>query len=649
MLVTFRALAPTLVVLAALAPRSIAAAETVPARPAVVAAATADAADPVVRVDESALRYYAAQHATARVDAEIRRLRTLYPGWEPPADLYDPGANDDQALWDLFGKGRLDEMKLEIDRRAARRPGWHPSAEMVEKLRRAEKRGELVAAATASDWAGVLRLADDEPTLVDVADLDVLWRVAEAAHRTGADDRALGLYRLALSGPATAEERRGTVRKAIAVVGPTAAGALFAEERRGADGKGEFDDLRLDLSRAALGEWLRPDRTDPVPEADRARLAAAAKAADAAAGDAALAGWVERKRHDDAAAADWFARALAHGGDARATLGAALTAESRGRRDEAIRLASTRTEDAEVGALYLRLVAADLTRPKPAPLAAETLARYAATTERLESGDAAQALAWYAYATRRFEPARAWFARAMTWQPSAKTAEGHLLAVRALGDRAALEHLAADYRGRFPELPPIEKAAEPDRRVAAAAAKPSCPALLAEGARTMPSDPGRSLALGWCLMERNRAEEAARAFAAADRGDGRVRAEAAYGRSLAHLRSGRTEDAARVAADGALSVDRRDEIGRIVLAQQAIAAFDRENWPTVLDVLDRRRAHAAEPRDLMTMRAWALHHLGRDGEAHGVFTLLDRQLSTAETRSGLAATDLEAQRLARRS
>ncbi|WP_404289018.1 hypothetical protein ACD578_23600 [Microvirga sp. RSM25] len=37
------------------------------------------------QVDESALRYFASQGDTRRVNAEIARLRALYPNWTPPA------------------------------------------------------------------------------------------------------------------------------------------------------------------------------------------------------------------------------------------------------------------------------------------------------------------------------------------------------------------------------------------------------------------------------------------------------------------------------------------------------------------------------------------------------------------------------------
>ena len=607
------------------------------------AAPTADNADPsnpIVRVDESALRYYASQHATSRVEAEIRRLRALYPGWEPPADLYKPGAGDEQALWDLYGKNRIDDLKLEIERRAARQPGWRPSPDMVEKLRRKEMRNELVTASDKADWQGVLKIVEREPLLVGPADLDVLWRIAEATARTGGEDHALDLYRLALSGAQNPAERQGTIRKALATIGTDRVATLMTDERPGPDGKGEFEPVRLDLARARLGEWLRPDARGPLPEADVARLAQIADGAGGSAGDATLLGWVEHKRKNETAASKWFAAALARGADAKATLGAMLAAEASGRHDAALDLALARTDDAEVGALFLDLVSSDLTRPQPPVIAPPRLARFAAVAEKLESGDAAQALAWYAYNARQLDASRAWFAKAMAWRPNAKTAEGHLLAVKASGDRPALERLAVEYRGRFPDLPPVERLERaPTRATTAAAnagpAKRSCTDLLAARGRPAGSA-ADALATGWCLMDAKRNEEAALAFDAARRvADGKAAAEAAYGQSLAYLRSGRTEDAARIA--GALSQDRREEIGRIVLAQQAIARFERQDWRATLDTLDRRRAHVAEPRDLMTMRAWALYHLGHRAESHEVFGLLDAQMSTAETRAGLVA------------
>ena len=60
-------------------------------------------------VDESALKYYASLHNTARVDAEIRRLKTLHPNWAPPPNLYSTAGsgNDEQPFWDLLAENRF--------------------------------------------------------------------------------------------------------------------------------------------------------------------------------------------------------------------------------------------------------------------------------------------------------------------------------------------------------------------------------------------------------------------------------------------------------------------------------------------------------------------------------------------------------------
>jgi len=587
-------------------------------------------ADPVVRVDESALRYYAAQHAQSRVEAEIRRLKALNPGWEPPTDLNRPlGAGEDQALWDLYGRDRIDDMKLEIDRRMVRQPGWRPSPEMVEKLRRKEMRQDLVAASDRGDWSVVTGLAEREPMLIDGGDLDVIWRVAEATAKTGTESRALDLYRSALAAAPGAEERLATVRKAMAALGAEAVTPLLAEERRG-----EFEPLRLDLARARIGEAVKPAATATAPAEDLTRLSAVAERGDGAAGDAALIGWYALKQGAAEKAFAWFERARARGGDAKATLGAALAADRAGKREEARTIAAAGAGDAEVAALFLDLVAADLGGANPAPLPPDRLKRFVEVIEKLESGDAAQGLAWYAFKARQYEPARAWFAKAMVWRPSAKSAEGHLLALKALGDRPTFEKLSGDYRDRFADLVPVPGFAVVTASHGGRVAKKSCAALVAGAGRTA-SD---RLATGWCLMELDRGDEAVAAFEAARRGDGRLAAEAAYGLSLAHLRAGRTDAAASIAAGGDLPGARREEVGRVALAQQAIARFDAHDWRGAIATLDRRRRHVAEPRDLATMRGWALYHLGLKAEANAIFAELDAQISTRETRMGLAAT-----------
>ena len=57
-------------------------------------------------VDETALRYYAQTRDLKRLGAELRRLKTLYPDWDAPEDLFDAPTNiSEQPLWDIFGSG----------------------------------------------------------------------------------------------------------------------------------------------------------------------------------------------------------------------------------------------------------------------------------------------------------------------------------------------------------------------------------------------------------------------------------------------------------------------------------------------------------------------------------------------------------------
>ena len=122
-------------------------------------------------------------------------------------------------------------------------------------------------------------------------------------------------------------------------------------------------------------------------------------------------------------------------------------------------------------------------------------------------------------------------------------------------------------------------------------------------------------------------------------GVGSTRDDAAYGKSLAELRSNLTDSAVQAASSGNLSPQRRNEIGVAVLAQRAQGFYAQGAYREVLASLDQRMAHAPETRDLSMMRGWSLYHLDRLPEAERLFTALDRQTSTKDSRQGLGAVD----------
>src|SRR6185503_6459002 len=86
------------------------------------------------QVDESALRYFASQGDTRRVNAEIARPRALYPNWTPPSDLSQlsgsPGAPPPdpliERLWNLYREDRIAEVRAAIAVRQATHAAWKP-------------------------------------------------------------------------------------------------------------------------------------------------------------------------------------------------------------------------------------------------------------------------------------------------------------------------------------------------------------------------------------------------------------------------------------------------------------------------------------------------------------------------------------------
>lgn len=621
--------------------------------------------DPVVAsepqisgVDESALRYYAAQNNRERVEAEIRRLRTLHPGWNPPKDLFTGAAraNPNQDLWDLFAQDQLGALRSEIARRQAGDAAWQPPAELLEKIARKETRMRLIEASDAGRSAEVIASVETDPLLLTVSDLDVLWRVAAAYAASGATGEAFDLYRLALAaGDVATSDKRATAQKAVSVLPLSQSHRLLDELRQAAVPGLDVSDVERDLARRWASDYLEL-RQDVAPSQTMldilARPEGSGAQADGEMINTRLLAWLHRRagRHGDALALFERASTTTTGAAAAdATLGRALSLAGLGRGAEAEQIArdnrkfSTALED-----LFVGLVAEDLTSATPRPATDGRLEDFADAVRARQSAPGASALAWYAFALKQHQAAAAWFEMALAWGADDKAAEGHVLATLGLGDKAAAAALLAAYTPRYPRLANLTLTAP---RTSGGGRSGGGALAKAEKARKA-GDPSTCLRLaasiagaeaallkGWCLMDLNRPEEAALAFNAALSGDGKTSRDAAYGKSLAMLRVGRSFDAVEAAQSVSQPTERRQEVASAALAQAAASSFEAGNYAGTLAALDRRRLLVPEPRDLMLLRGWALIHTGQKTAAREVFTLLDRQLSSRETRAGLQELD----------
>lgn len=617
-------------------------------------------------VDESALRYFAARGDTARLNAEIARLRALYPTWTPPENPLAVPVNEDRQLeemWALYSQSRYADVRAAIARRQKEDPQWTPPADLVERLDVAEKRAALVAASNAGKSEEVVRIGAETPSLLTCSDADVLWRVAEAFVKTGRVQRAKDAYGYMLDNCADAPVRIATVQKASTVLGYVDMQDLIARERSGADGVKEFDAIRNDLARRFVGEGDEDAAITVAPA--YLKIVEKLVTDEGLASDALLLGWYHLRRDQNAAAEPFFRKARAIEDSASASQGLALILLARKMPAEAEDVMyAWRTTSDQAMQTYLAATANLLALDPPPKLDPSVLSRIAAVTLEEKHTETGEQFGWYALALDQPRTAEEWFAQVLKWKTDYEPAAYGLGVARLrLEDRAGLAAVKQAWGARSERIVrlgeadtsedaaplrregelkvarterriPVRKEIAPDRgegveEVAVTRQRAVRTARRVESAvncRTTrdPSglSPAGALSLGWCLMEINRPMEAAQAFEAALAGDGRTRGDAAYGQSLAYLRAGLTSDAAVAATKARLDGSRGAELQTAILADRATSSFRAKRYREVLGFLDQRRQFRSEPTDLMMLRAYSYKNLGMRADALRLFEAL---------------------------
>lgn len=470
-----------------------------PAPSRATAPATPDAAPSPV-VDETALRYFARQGDTKRLNAEIARLRLLYPTWTPPDDPLKTTAIADpelDRLWQLYAQGQYASVRAAIASRQASEPGWQPPKDLLDRLAVGEARQRLVNASDVKQYATVIRIAADTPSLLTCGDVDVLWRVAEAFGRTDKPSRAQDAYRYVLTNCASPEERLATVQKAAAVLPNDTLQPLLELGRPGPDG-GEFRAVREDLARRAVAAA----GTDPTLAVAPATLDVLRRLAESggSAADPMLLGWYELRHNDPAQAEHWFS--LSHDREDAALssqgLALALIALKRPADAEAVLYKWRDTSD-ETRKTYLAAAANLIGQQPPAAIPNDVLARIVAVVGQTRDAATGQQLGWYSRALGQEETAARWFATVLGWKPDDEpSAFGLALADARLGRRDAVLALIRQWGARSPRILALGERRTPGTTPIAAAAMPTAgspaPAELAPpapvaSAAPMPAQP----------------------------------------------------------------------------------------------------------------------------------------------------------------
>lgn len=642
--------------------------------------ATQPASADMPEVDLSALRYFAARGDTQRLQAEIARLRTLYPNWTPPADPLAIPENGDprlDAMWQLYTDGRYAEVRKAIADRQQAEPGWQPPDNLTGMLSLAEARQRLVNASDLKQYATVVDTAANNPGLLTCGEVDVLWRVADAFANTDRTGRARDAYLYILNNCTVASDRLATVQKASALLPAEMMDDLLAKEKPGADGQLEFEPVKNDLARQFVARAGEKEGV-AVPSAYVMRLQRLAET-DKLASDALLLGWYNIRQKNMAEAEKWFRKAREEEDSASASQGLALALIDRNEPREAEDVMyKWRKASDDALATYLAATANLLALEPPVVLPPEVLQRIAAETVARKDAATAQQFGWYSLAFRQTPLALQWFSTALGWKPDDEpSAYGMAVSYHDLRNLAGLRGIQQQWGSRSQRIadvgtarmvdqsgqavapitappvvaqvtappvqtsapqgeaaavynPPVVQQPEPSRkqarrpsqaqREASAASRPRSCAAYPDPQRLPPQ---QALDLGWCLMETNRPAEALKAFESAiESGQSNVKSDAAYGQSLAYLRMGLTDHAAVSATKSRMDRPRATELQVSILADRAVSAFGSKRYAETLLLLDQRARLADERTDLMVLRGYSYLAMRRYGEASQIFESL---------------------------
>lgn len=642
--------------------------------------ATQPASADMPEVDLSALRYFAARGDTQRLQAEIARLRALYPNWTPPADPLAIPENGDprlDAMWQLYTDGRYAEVRKAIADRQQAEPGWQPPDNLTGMLSLAEARQRLVNASDLKQYTTVVDTAANNPGLLTCGEVDVLWRVADAFANTDRMGRARDAYLYILNNCTVASDRLATVQKASALLPAEMMDELLAKEKPGADGQLEFEPVKNDLARQFVAKAGEKEGV-AVPSAYVMRLQRLAET-DKLASDALLLGWYNIRQKNMAEAEKWFRKAREEEDSASASQGLALALIDRNEPREAEDVMyKWRKASDDALATYLAATANLLALEPPVVLPPEVLQRIAAETVARKDAATAQQFGWYSLAFRQTPLALQWFSTALGWKPDDEpSAYGMAVSYHDLRNLAGLRGIQQQWGGRSQRIadvgtarmvdqpgqavapitappvvaqvtappvqtnapqgetavvynPPVVQQPEPSRKQArrpaqvqretSAASRPRSCAAYPDPQRLPPQ---QALDLGWCLMETNRPAEALKAFESAiESGQSNVKSDAAYGQSLAYLRMGLTDHAAVSATKSRMDRPRATELQVSILADRAVSAFGSKRYAETLLLLDQRARLADERTDLMVLRGYSYLAMRRYGEAAQIFESL---------------------------
>lgn len=181
--------------------------------------------------DIQALNFYLQQNDQASADAELRRLRTKFPGWVPPDDLRSlsitqPSTEID-TIYRQIGAGQLAEARATIRATQAAYTNWVVPADMIRLIETAEGQIRLNQALDAGNAAEALEIASTTDGLLRCDRVNNAWRIAEVQAAQQATPAAFGTYSAIVSACTAFADIVATLEKSDAVTTDVELSGLF--------------------------------------------------------------------------------------------------------------------------------------------------------------------------------------------------------------------------------------------------------------------------------------------------------------------------------------------------------------------------------------------------------------------------------------
>ncbi|PZX54472.1 hypothetical protein LX76_02119 [Cereibacter changlensis] len=230
--------------------------------------------------DLEALNYYVGSNDTTAAEAELRRLRAQFPGWQPPADLSrlrqtQPTAEIDRIYREI-ASGNLTGARKTITDTQAAFPSWTPPDEMTRLLETSEAQAAFDNAVRSGNSQQAVEIARRSPQLLRCDRVNNAWQLAEMQQSVQDTTAAVQTYRGIINSCPGLPEVTATLQKADAVASAAQMADLFAVAR------GRFAGSAAELvvleTRLQAGRGQTPTAT--APAAAPARTATAPRPAE---------------------------------------------------------------------------------------------------------------------------------------------------------------------------------------------------------------------------------------------------------------------------------------------------------------------------------------------------------------------------------